>query len=89
MTFEKIIIEIKRIHGIATNKNSEVFIVYKGTSHGVTKPWNIKIDNHESNGTTEMEAALNLFTIVKTDLSDRIRFMEQQANDWKEALNNV
>jgi hypothetical protein len=87
MTFEKIIIEIRRIHYIATNKDSDVHIVYKGTSHGITKPWNIKVDNKESDGTTELEAALNLFNLVKNDLSDRIKFMENQAASWKEALN--
>jgi len=88
MTFEKIIIEIKRIHSISTNKDSSIFITYKGTSGGVTKPWNIKIDTKEADGTSEIEAALNLFNIVKDDLSERIKFMENQARQLKEALNN-
>ena len=89
MTFEKIVIEIRRIHYIATNKDSDVHIVYKGTSHGITRPWNIKIDTKEADGTNELEAALNLFDLVKKDLSDRIKFMENQAASWKKELNNT
>lgn len=86
MTFEKIILEIKRIHSISTNKDSEIYIVYKGTRHGVVKPWNIKIDNKEADGATEVEAALTLFNLIKDDLLERIKMMESQSSSWKEAL---
>jgi hypothetical protein len=89
MSFEKIIIEIKKIHSISTNKDSSIFITYKGTSGGITKPWNIKIDSKEADGSSEIEAALNLFNIVKDDLTKQIATLDSQANAYRAALSNI
>jgi hypothetical protein len=88
MDFDEIVKEIKRIHSISTNKDSEVYLTYKGTSGGISKPFNLKIDNREANATSSKEAALALFLLIKDDMLSKITVMEKQVSFYKEALGN-
>jgi hypothetical protein len=86
MKFEEIVIEIKKLHGILTNKEADVCITYKGKRHGVTKPWNIKIDNKEANGEDEIKVALTLLSDISTELYNKINNLKAEAASLENIL---
>lgn len=90
MDFEKNIREILKLTAILSNKDSnEVYVTYKGTSNGITKPWQIRCGNNEIVHETSDGAAAELVKTLKKELLDRIISTERQAADYKKALGNL
>lgn len=87
MKFEDIVIEIKKFHSILTNKECDVSITYKGKRHGITKPWNIKIDNKEADGETEIAAGTALLVNISNELDNKIKMLKAEAQSLEKALN--
>jgi len=87
--FENNVRDIKKLITVLTGKDCEVFITYKGTSYGVSNPWNIKCDTREVNADTYENAASRLLDLLKAELNGKIMFAENQAKSYREALNSV
>lgn len=89
MSFEDLVKDIKKLYMTLTSKDAEVIITYKGTSHGVSKPWQLKIDSREANNVSHEKAALELFTILKQELAAKIAFTEKQTTELKRVLGSL
>lgn len=89
MDFERNIKEIRKLVSTLSGKDSEVYIIYKGTSHGVTKPWNVRCGNSELVHESCEGAAEDLVKILKKELMDKITSTERQVADYKKALGNL
>jgi len=89
MDFESNIKDIKRLIQVLTGKDTDVSITYKGTSYGVTQPWNIRCDSREINDESHEGAASKLLDILRKELRDKISFTEKQAAEYKKALGNT
>ena len=88
-SFESNIQDIKKLVAILTGKDTEVLNNYKGTSYGVTKPWNIKCDSREINHESHEQGAAELLNTLKIELQGKIAFAEKQAEEFKKVLNAV
>lgn len=88
MGFEDLVKDIKKVYATLTSKDSEVVITYKGTSYGVTTPWNIKIDSREVNHASHEEGAALLFQTLKIELASKILFTEKQALELKRIMSS-
>lgn len=87
MSFEQNVKDIKSVYYHLSGKDSpDVHLTYKGTSHGISKPWNLKIDIKEINSESFERAAEELLLSLKQELSAKISSMEQQAAQYRRAL---
>jgi hypothetical protein len=84
--FEAQIREIKRLYLLISNKDSDVYCVFKGTSLGIVKCWNIKIDNREANGEKLVDAVAELLASLKLELANKISRLENEALQLRGAL---
>jgi hypothetical protein len=88
-SFESNIRDIKKLVSILTGKDTEVITTYKGTSYGVTKPWNIKCESREINHENHETGAAELLNTLKIELQGKISFAEKQAEEYKKVLDAV
>lgn len=88
MSFEELIVSIKKLYATLTSKDVEVILTYKGTAYGVSKPWQLKIDAREVNSVSHEKAAMELFLMLKKELEDRITFTERQAKELKQVFSS-
>lgn len=88
-TFEENVREIKRHYQLIFGKDCDVHFTFKGTSLGVVKCWNAKIDNREANESTVELAALFLLSELKNELSKKISLLEEEARNLRKALGDV
>jgi len=86
MTFDRNIKDIKRLVGILTGKDADVSITYKGTSHGVTKPWLIRCDARELTHETHEGGAAELAKNLRDEVLKKIADTKRQAAEYEKAL---
>lgn len=87
--FESNIKEIRKIYQLISGKECEVHCTYKGTSYGVVKSWNVKIDNREVNEAKIDVGAINLLNILKEELAKKISNLEDEAKVLRSALGAI
>lgn len=83
MDFNSYIIEIKKLYRLVHGKDEEVVLTYKGTSYGVTTPWNLRCEKREVNGATHEKAASMLYLLLKDEFSKKVDFAEKEAIELK------
>lgn len=87
MEFEDNIKEIRRIFSlIVDGKDSDVHLTFRGYSHGITKPWVLKIDVKEVVHEDHEQAAVELLLLLKKELAEKISNLEKQASHYRKAL---
>lgn len=87
MDFEQTVRDIKKIFAIVTDgKEADVHLSFKGNSHGVTKPWVIKIDTKEVVHETHDGAANELLSKLKLELSKKISDLKVQVASYEKSL---
>lgn len=87
MQFEQTVRDIRKVFSIVSDgKDADVHLTFKGTSHGVSKPWHIKIDSRELNHETHDGAAEELLLKLKKELADKISSLEKMASDYRRSL---
>jgi len=87
MDFEQTIRDIKKIFTIITDgKEADVHLLFKGTTHGVTKPWIIKIDSKEAIHETYEGAADELLLKLKSELAKKIADLKAQVISYEKHL---
>lgn len=89
MSFENNIKEIKKLAAIVTGKDSDVNLTYKGTSHGVSKPWHLVCNTREINSVSHEEAAEELVKILRKELLDKISSLERLAAEHRKVLGSL
>lgn len=89
MSFDADIKAIKKLVAAVTGKDADVIVTYKGTSHGVTKPWQIKCNTRELDHETHDGGAAELLKTLKQELRDKIASTERQADDYRKVLGGM
>lgn len=88
-SFEKNVREIKRHYQLIFGKECDVHFTFKGTSLGLVKCWNVKIDNREANHTKIELATLELLSQLQAELYNKISRLEEEARHLRSALGDV
>lgn len=87
MDFDQTIRDIRKLFTIVSDgKEADVHLSFKGNSHGVTKPWVIKIDTKEALHETHEGAANELLSILKLELSKKISDLRAQVSRYEKSL---
>lgn len=86
MSFDADIKHIKKLTHMLFSKDVDVYLIYRGTNHGVTKPWVIKCDNRENFHETYEGAAKELLNALKKELKAKIESLEGETNKLKNAF---
>lgn len=89
MNLEDKIINIKKLNSTLSGKDEEVSISYKGTSHGVTKPWYSRVGNFDSNSVSLEDSVNVLFNKLKAELKKRTESLESQVAQLKTAMQEL
>lgn len=81
---------ISSIYQAITGKSdAEVYLTYKGTRHGITKPYIVKIEAREASHVTYDGALAELLSTLKKELSDKITSTESEAKRLRQAFNQL
>ena len=81
---------IQTIFRAVTGKNEgDVFLIYKGTGYGVTKPWIARIEARECNHEDYDGALLGLLDSLKKELADKVKSAESEANRLRQAYDQL
>lgn len=89
MNFESLIVDIKKLIKALNNKDTEVFITYRGYDLGISKPWLIKCDAKEVHHETHEGAAQMLYDQLMDEMKRKISSTEEQIERYKESLNEI
>lgn len=89
MDFNTNIKNIKKLTQLLTGKDVDVFITYKGTALGVTKPWNIRCGERDLNSATHESAAVELVNLLREEMATKISFTKKQAAEYEKALGAI
>lgn len=85
--FESKIKEIKRLYQVISGKDTDVYITYLGQFSGITKSWQIKIDNREFKSESLIQSVNGLIDILAQELAIKISQLENQLNNLKLFVN--
>lgn len=89
MNFESYIVDIKKLIKALNNKDTEVFITYRGYDLGISKPWLIKCDAKEVHHETHEGAAKMLYDQLMEEMKKKISSTEDQVARFKDSLNEI
>lgn len=74
---------------ISGKQESDVILTYKGTSHGLTTPWHVRVGERECLNETHEGALHQILDMLKTELATKTKSAEQEAVRLRQALNQL
>ena len=81
---------IQTIFRAVTGKTEgDVFLIYKGTGYGVTKPWVARVEARECNHEEHDGALLGLLDSLKKELAEKVKSAESEANRLRKAYDQL
>jgi hypothetical protein len=86
MDFDLMIREIKKLSEVLSGKSSDVHVVFRGYSAGITKPWKVSCEAKEFEAENHDLAASMLLDFIRGELVRKMSFAEQEILKYKRAL---
>jgi len=90
MTTEAIVKLIHSLYRTISGKSDiEVFVIFKGTDYGVSKPYIARIEAKEFSHETFDGALQGLLIMLKNELSSKVRSAEGEAKRLRSVLSEL